>query len=133
MTLHASLRFAAAALLLSGLFAVWSAPSSAQTIGQGSFSGRSNHVTTGGVSVRKTGNGYQIVFASNFNFDGAPDPRIGFGNNGRYDRSTTFAALQRNTGSQTYTVPASINAESYSEVWLWCERFAVPLGVARVR
>jgi len=105
----------------------------AQTVGQGVFSGRSNHVTTGGVSLQKNGNSYTVALASNFNFDGAPDPKIGFGNNGRYDRSTTFTALRQNTGAQNYSVPASVNAGNYNEVWLWCERFNVPLGVARIK
>ena len=33
-------------------------------------------------------------------------------------------------GEQTYTVPASINVDDFNEVYVWCRRFSVPLGVA---
>ena len=105
----------------------------AQLVGNGTFSGRSRHVTTGGVAVYRTDSGFVVVLGEDFSFDGAPDPKLGFGNNGRYDTSTTFAPLRSNRGLQNYEVPAGINAGSYNEVWIWCERFGVPLGVARVQ
>ena len=46
----------------------------------GSFVGQSNHVTKGGVTV----NGSNIQLESSFWFDGAPDPRVGLGKNGKF-------------------------------------------------
>lgn len=99
----------------------------------GVFSGRSNHVTSGGVTLTKTGNSVTLTLHGDFSLDGAPDPWIGFGTNGRYIKSTQFTRLKRLTGKQVYRVPASIDISSVGEVYIWCHRFSSPLGVARLR
>lgn len=118
-------------ILAAGLFAL---PTQAQ-FGRisGNFTGLSNHQTSGTVSIVQMDGGYVLHLHDNFAFDGAPDPKFGFGRRGRYDGRTTFALLQSNTGSQTYRIPANVNLAAYDEVYLWCERFSVPLGVARIR
>lgn len=98
----------------------------------GTFVGASNHVTTGSVEVLKTNDGYQIVLGDDFSLDGAPDPRLGFGSYGAYDDSTTFAILENLTGAQTYALPASIDPTVHNEFYIWCEKFAVPLGIAQL-
>ena len=99
---------------------------------KGEFSGQSGHVAKGGVSVRKTSSGTVVVLAPDFNFDGAPDPKLGFGKNG-YDASTQFSALRSNKGEQSYEIPATVDPGDYNEVWVWCEKYAVPLGVATLK
>ena len=99
---------------------------------RGSFQGASNHVTSGGVTVEKTATGYVLVLEDDFSFDGAPDPQLGFGKDG-YDGKTRFSKLKSNSGKQTYEVPAGIDVAQYNEVWVWCEKFSVPLGVAKLR
>lgn len=94
------------------------------------FKGVNNHVTTGRVEIAKKGNGYVINLLDDFTFDGAPDPKIALGNNG-YDKSTLMGLLKKNTGASSYEVPAGINPDDYNEVWVWCEKFAVGLGVAK--
>jgi len=101
-----------------------------QTITTGTFSGRSDHVTTGNVSIVKKETGYQLVFAENFSLDGAPDPIVGFGNNGKFEISTKLGALTNKTGKQTYQLPADFTRAQFSEVYVYCEKFSVPLGVA---
>lgn len=103
-----------------------------QIAASGKFQGRSNHKASGTVSIVKADSGYIARLESDFNFDGAPDPKLGFGNDG-YDKSTKFAALKSNKGAQTYALPASIDPAKYNEFWIWCERFNVPLGVARLK
>ncbi|MEM1298234.1 MAG: twin-arginine translocation pathway signal protein, partial [Pseudomonadota bacterium] len=49
--------------------------------GTGSFKGLSNHVTKGEVEVVKVSDGWEIHLKDSFWFDGAPDPRVGFGKN----------------------------------------------------
>ena len=100
-------------------------------VAKGSFTGASNHVTTGGVTVEKTAEGYVLVLQDDFSFDGAPDPQLGFGKDG-YDGKTRFSKLQSNNGKQSYKVPAGIDVSQYNEVWVWCEKFSVPLGVAKL-
>ncbi len=106
-------------------------PASAQdqVLASGKFRGQSGHATSGGVSVVKTANGTLVVLAPDFKFDGAPDPKLGFGKNG-YVKSTQFSKLKSNSGEQTYEIPASIDPADYNELWVWCEKYAVSLGVA---
>ena len=98
----------------------------------GTFSGLSNHVTTGSVSVVKEGDGYVIVLGEDFMFDGAPDPKVALGKNGEYDPSTLIELLRSNSGTQTYLVPAGIEVEAFNEVYIWCEKYSVGLGVAPI-
>ena len=95
----------------------------------GTFEGRTDHTTTGGVTVLKTDADTIVVLESDFFLDGAPDPKLGFGKDG-YDPSTKFSHLQSNTGAQMYVIPEDIDPSQYNEIWVWCEKFNVPLGVA---
>lgn len=122
--------FAAA---LTGAVLMLSATASwAGGAGTGTFTGRSNHVTTGGVEVVKTDTGWEIHLKEDFDFDGAPDPRVGFGTNGKFVDPTDFEPLREDKGAQVYAVPADINPEDFDEVYIWCRKFSVPLGVAQI-
>ncbi|MEP3275703.1 MAG: DM13 domain-containing protein [Stappiaceae bacterium] len=99
----------------------------------GTFKGINNHVASGKVSVEKRGNGYVIVLANSFKFDGAPDPRIAFGNNGKFAADTDFKPLKSNNGAQEYLVPASIDVSKYNEVQIWCRKFSVGLAIAKLK
>jgi hypothetical protein len=93
----------------------------------GNFKGTNNHVTTGSVEVLKD----KVVLLDDFTFDGAPDPKVAFGKDG-YDSKTLMGLLKSNTGTSTYEIPAGINPDDYNEVWIWCEKFNVSLGVAKL-
>lgn len=95
-----------------------------------SFKGVNNHVTTGRAEIVKENGGYVIHLLDDFFFDGAPDPKIALGNNG-YDKSTLMGLLKKNKGASSYQVPAGINPDDFNEVWVWCEKFNVGLGVAK--
>ncbi|MFK7943799.1 MAG: twin-arginine translocation pathway signal protein, partial [Paracoccaceae bacterium] len=75
-------RFAAATTGLAMMLAA--SASLAGGAGSGSFKGLSNHETKGKVEVINTGSGWEIHLKDSFWFDGAPDPRVGFGNNGKF-------------------------------------------------
>lgn len=101
---------------------------------KGSFVGASDHITTGGVSIVKTANGGAVVILdSNFSLDGAPDPRVGFGKDGKFVDASDLGALTQKEGLQVYIVPASVNVDDFNEVYIWCKKFAVPLGVASIK
>lgn len=101
-----------------------------QVVTSGTFEGRSDHVTTGGVSIIKTASGYIAVLESNFSLDGAPDPTLGFGNDGSFDAKTKFTKLESINGLQAYAIPASVDVSTFNEFYVWCAEFSVPLGVA---
>jgi len=103
-----------------------------EAVATGKFTGQSGHKTTGGVAVHKTADGYTVELGADFNHDGAPDPKLGFGRGG-YDAAAKFSPLRANTGAQSYGIPAAIDAGAYTEVWVWCEKYNVPLGVAKLK
>ncbi len=106
--------------------------SAGEVVVSGDFAGASNHKTTGGVSVIKTAEGLAVVLGPDFTFDGAPDPKVGFGKSGQYDISSQLAHLKSNTGEQSYPVPTEVNVSNYNEIYIWCEKYSVPLGVAKI-
>ncbi|MEM7172744.1 MAG: DM13 domain-containing protein [Pseudomonadota bacterium] len=102
-------------------------------ISKGQFTGASDHITTGGVTIIETDSGVVVVLGSDFSLDGAPDPKVGFGNDGQYVEATKLGHLRNDKGLQVYAVPAGLDASKYNEVYIWCEKFSVPLGVASVK
>ncbi|MEM7058841.1 MAG: DM13 domain-containing protein [Pseudomonadota bacterium] len=100
----------------------------------GSFVGASDHITTGGVTIVKTADGGAVVILdSDFSLDGAPDPRVGFGKDGTYVDASDLGVLQNKTGLQVYIVPPTVNVDDFNEVYIWCRKFSVPLGVAALK
>jgi len=117
---------AGAALALTAT-SVW-----ADGAGSGTFSGASGHSTHGGVEVVETADGWEIRLGANFKFDGAPDPRVGLGRDGAFVPPTDFEPLRNNSGAQVYKVPASIDPADFDEVYIWCRKYSVPLGMAKI-
>ena len=131
MSFAPSLRFSLFVVLITA-FLAFDASAFAQSARQGAFQGASGHRTSGTASVEQTSQGYVLTLGRDFRFDGAPDPKLAFGRNG-YTRGTIFARLNSNSGLQRYRIPANLDVSQFTEVWLWCERFNVPLGVARIQ
>ena len=96
----------------------------------GVFEGRSNHETSGSVKVVVEGERRFVELGDDFSLDGGPDPRVGFGKDGEYDRTAYLGALLSLTGKQRYAVPTTWKVEDFNEVYIWCEVAGVPLGVA---
>lgn len=118
------------ALLAAVLFAPLSVQAN-EIYAKGIFTGASDHVTTGNVSIIKTTNGGAIVVLdTNFSLDGAPDPYVGFGKDGKFVVTSGLGSLENNAGLQAYVVPPGIKVDNYNEVYIWCKKFSVPLGVA---
>ena len=97
----------------------------------GTFEGKSNHTATGRVEIVTHGGKTTLELLDDFVFDGAPDPKLAFGKDG-FDKSTMFTKLNSNSGKQVYEVPAGIDTSAMNEVWIWCEQYSVPLGVAKL-
>ncbi len=99
----------------------------------GTFKGINNHTVSGAVSVEKRGDEYVIVLGTDFDFDGAPDPRIAFGNDGKYAKGTDFKLLKADKGAQEYVVPKEIDPSKFNEVHIWCRKFTVGLAIAKLK
>lgn len=109
----------------------FAAPAVADTVATGTFTGANDHITTGGVSIVKTENGGTLVILdTNFSLDGAPDPSVGFGKDGQFVPASDLGDLVNINGLQAYVVPANVNVDDFNEVYIWCDKFNVSLGVA---
>jgi len=121
----------AAAVLGAIIVAPVAASAGDEVLASGAFTGKSGYAASGGVSVVKTETGVRVVLGRDFKFDGAPDPKLGFGKDG-YVKATQFSVLKSNDGAQTYDIPTTLDPADYNEVWVWCEQYSVPLGVANL-
>lgn len=97
----------------------------------GTFEGASGHMTSGTVSIFRVDGQWVVSLGNDFSFDGAPDPHVALGHNG-YRAEATLDELASNQGAQSYTIPANLDVADFDEVWIWCERFSVPLGSAKL-
>ena len=109
------------------------AASAEEVLGKGTFTGKSGHRTSGSVSIVRTRAGVEVRLGSNFKLDSAPDPWLGFGIDGKYVSSAEVAILKSNTGAQVYRIAGPVDVSRYNEFYVWCRKFAVPLGVARIK
>lgn len=98
-------------------------------VATGEFEGASKHVTTGGVTIRQAADGFYVTLEDDFSLDGAPEPRLGFGDPD-YVVETQFSELKSKTGHQSYKLPEGFDPMAYQTIYVWCEKFEVPLGVA---
>lgn len=122
------------AFLAAGLMMVAATPSiAASKIAGGTFEGRSNHITTGTITIKKEAGKTIVVLGPDFSLDGAPAPTLGFANGEKFDLTTEFTKLASKTGEQTYELPANIDPTKYDHFVVWCSKFAVPLGTAALK
>lgn len=105
----------------------------AENMRQGAFNGLNNHVAVGTVTLKNQGDAYVIELGADFVFDGAPDPKIAFGNEGQFDPATLMEPLHADSGAQSYRVPENINPEEFNEIYIWCEKYSVGLAVASIQ
>jgi hypothetical protein len=97
------------------------------------FQGLNGHATEGSVVIKKTDGGAVAVLEEDFSFDGAPDPKLGFGKDGSYDRASTITHLNQLNGHQVIKIPSGVDISGYNEFYVWCERSKAPLGVAKLK
>ena len=126
-TIHRRTLIRAGALGLAAL-ALGAPPAAAQTR-SGAVRGRAGHTARGSVTLRKSGDRWTVSFSRDFRVDRAPDPVVAFGSASTYRASTVFSAMKAR-GAQSFRVPANLDPNRYSHVWVWCRLFNVPLAVA---
>ena len=98
----------------------------------GLFQGAGGHKASGHFEVLKDGAVTKVVLKDDFALQDAPAPRLAWGKDG-YKRGTIFATLAKFKGAQEYTVPAGTDLSQFNELWIWCEKFDVPLAVAKFK
>jgi len=133
-TIRAIAPAASAGLALAIMMAVTGVPKAmaGEVIAKGQFYGQSKHVTTGQVTIERDGDRVFVILGENFSLDGAPNPTLGFGNGEKFDTATEFADLKKLNGRQVYELPKSIALKAYDTFTVWCSKFGVPLGSAKL-
>lgn len=112
-------------------------PSFAGSARKGNLSGRQGYNVSGSVKVKKVDGKTKVILGDNYVFDPAknpPDIKIGFGNGEKYAKgSKIHDKLTVKKGTATFEVPASIDTDKYSELYIYCEKFTVILAVAPLK
>lgn len=98
----------------------------------GVFLGEGGHKASGHVEIIKEGDVTKVVLKDDFTLQEAPAPRLAWGKDG-YKRGTIFATLAKFKGAQEYVVPVGTDLSQFNEVWIWCEKFDVPLASAKLK
>lgn len=96
-----------------------------------SFVGENDHTVSGQIQIIKKGDIQYLVLGSDFVFDGAPDPRLGFSKNDQFVSTSLFSSLNLDSGKQVYRLPAKFDVSNFDEVTIWCEKFSVSLAEAK--
>ena len=105
---------------------------SKELLKSGTFYGQSDHVVKGSVTIEKDGDKTYVVLGPKFNLDGAPAPTLGFSNGEKFDLKTEFTKLKSHNGEQRYEVSKNTLVSAYDTFTVWCSRFSVPLGSAKL-
>ncbi len=113
-------------------------PALAGSARKGSLSGRKGYTASGTVKVKKEGGKTKVILKDNYVFDpenkNPPDIKIGFGNGGKYAKgSKIHNKLTVKKGAASFEVPAGIDTDKYSELYIYCEKFSVILAVAPLK
>lgn len=103
----------------------------AEVLHSANFVGENDHIVNGGVQVVQKGDVQYLVFGENFQFDGAPDPKLGFSQSDTFVEDSLFSGLNLDRGQQIYRLPFGFKLADYDEVTIWCDEFDVSLAEAK--
>ncbi|MFJ1732799.1 DM13 domain-containing protein [Streptomyces sp. NPDC088254] len=101
------------------------------------------HATTGSVKLVRLPDGSHVVRLEDLDTSNGPDLRVWLTDapvkEGRagwrvFDDGAyvSLGKLKGNKGSQNYAVPADVDPSRYTSVSIWCDRFDVSFGAARL-
>ncbi len=98
---------------------------------KGTFVGTQKFQVTGTTKVFRQNGQWFVKLASDFSESGAPDPKVALGNKaaGGYQEGTILGLVEAN-GESVYALKPGLDIGDYDQVWIWCERFSVPVGHA---
>jgi len=130
-------QFAGLTLGVAATATLGATPSFAADSRKGSLSGRQGYKVSGTVEVKKDGGSTKVVFSDDYVFDPSknpPDIKIGFGNGEKYAKgSKIHDKLTVKKGAASFEVPAGIDTDKYSELYIYCEQFTVILATASLK
>ncbi|MDX2301726.1 MAG: DM13 domain-containing protein [Microscillaceae bacterium] len=97
----------------------------------GSFVSMNGYRVSGNATIRTEGNNLVLEFANNFSTSSGPGLYVYLSNQANNaNGGIEIARLQKVSGSQTYTLPASVQLDQYNYVLIFCRPFRVVFGSA---
>lgn len=100
------------------------------TTARGSFVGTPKFQVTGTTEVFRENKQWFIKLGPDFSESGAPDPKVALGIKGAGYQPGTILGLIEKNGESVYALKPGLDIGDYDQVWIWCERFDVPIGHA---
>lgn len=99
----------------------------------GMFSGRNGYSVSGTATlIGMTGNA-SLELESDFSSQSGPGLHIYLSNNGNnVNGGLDLGDLISNSGAQSYSLPTGTNPADFSHVFIYCQPFSVPFGVAEL-
>ncbi|GGY82996.1 hypothetical protein GCM10010363_74540 [Streptomyces omiyaensis] len=118
------------------------APAPPATVARGTFVSH-EHTTTGTARIVRLADGSHTLRLEGLDTSNGPDLRVWLSDapvregiagwrvfdDGKY---LNLAALKGNRGDQNYPLPAGVDWSAYGSVSIWCDRFDVSFGAARL-
>ncbi len=103
-------------------------PGEIVTLASGTFSSLPGYTTSGDALVLNNGTEQRFLRFENFATDNGPDLKVYLrADNGDF---ISLGDLSGNIGDQNYEIPVDVDLDVFSNVEIWCERFARGFGVA---
>ena len=95
-----------------------------------SFQGLGNYTVSGtGILEQMPDSTLELRFTASFSASNGPGLHVYLSNsNGGVAGGVDLGELKRNSGAQTYAVPASVTLNSYNYIIIHCQPFNVPFG-----
>ncbi len=99
----------------------------------GRFGGLAGHSASGGVTFRMGDAGGELIFGEDFRSSPVPDPHVYVATEPDANRGDRLriAPLHRSSGAQQYAFRLP-EGSSYAYVLVWCDRYNVGVGAARL-
>jgi hypothetical protein len=101
---------------------------------EGTFSSLA-HDTRGTAIVKTLEDDTDVMRLQDFETSNGPDVRVylSAGKDGSYgDDYVDLGGLKGNVGNQNYTIPSGTDLERYDTAVIWCRRFTVAFGAAKL-
>ena len=91
--------------------------------------------TQGTAIVKELSDGSRVLRLEDFETSNGPDVRVylSAGEDGSYGRDVVdLGGLKGNVGSQNYAIPSGTDLDRYDTAVIWCRRFTVAFGAAKL-
>ena len=98
-----------------------------------------DHPTSGTAKIVNVNGKRYLEFSKGFTTARGPKVKVVLHRNStvpvklKQQNYVTLAALQRFDGAQRYEIPANFDLDDFKSVAIWCERFNVTFGFARLQ